>query len=331
MLETSSLIPVYGEIIADMDTPLTLFAKVAGEHRHIFLFESMEGGEKWGRYSFIGFDPLLTFVSAGDKVTISEAGRAGMTVREVSANPLQALRDLVGEMEAAEYEGLPRFCGGAVGFLGYDMVRFMEELPDDRPDHGLPDSSFMIPRIVLVYDSLKQKVTVVCWVKKEQGDSAAELYGAAISAIEEVIRRLRLPVPPEFAAVPDTAEAPAHSFTANMEKSRFCEMVERAKEYILAGDIIQVVLSQRFHTVTELPPTLIYRALRHINPSPYLFYLQQAMSSRSAVRRRSWCARTAITLNCGRSPAPENAATPKRKTGPWSANCWPTPKSGRST
>ena len=132
-LATAKLIPVCTEIIADLDTPLTLFAKIADAHSHIFLFESMEGGEKWGRYSFIGFDPLVTFESRHDQVHITEVRGAGRTEERSRTNPLQAIKALVERLQAAEVAGLPKFCGGAVGFLGYDMVRFMEDLPDSRP------------------------------------------------------------------------------------------------------------------------------------------------------------------------------------------------------
>lgn len=273
-LENSRLVPVYSEIIADLDTPLTLFAKVAGDHDHIFLFESMEGGEKWGRYSFIGFDPLLRFVSKGSSVTITETTADGDLVRELTDNPLSVLRSLISEYQAAEYAGLPRFCGGAVGFLGYDMVRFMEELPESMDPLDLPDSSFIIPRIVLVYDSLKQKVSVVCWVKNDGRGVPEEQYREAVDEIDQVIAKLQQPVPESFPLSCERGEGGGHSFTSNMAPEKFEEMVEKAKEYIRAGDIIQVVLSQRFHTKTNLDPHLLYRALRHINPSPYLFYIK---------------------------------------------------------
>ena len=274
LLENSRLIPVYTEIVADLDTPLTLFAKVAENHRHIFLFESMEGGEKWGRYSFIGFDPLLTFVSKGDTVTITEMTDHGPSEKVSHQNPLEALRALVGEFQAAEYDGLPRFCGGAVGFLGYDMVRFMEELPDSREPLNLPDSSFIIPRVVLAYDSLKQTVTIVCWMRQEGGCDAEELYGRARETIDRVVARLREAVPESFLLGSGGKVSKPHTFSSNMEEEQFTKMVEEAKEYIMAGDIIQVVLSQRFHTTTDISPTVLYRALRHINPSPYLFFLK---------------------------------------------------------
>lgn len=270
---TSKLIPLCAEIVADLDTPLTLFAKVVKEHRHIFLFESMEGGEKWGRYSFIGYDPLVTFSSKADKVTITEVKNGIYTDRISRENPIQALKNLVEELAAPEFEMLPKFCGGAVGFLGYDMVRFMEDLPDSRTPLDLPDSSFMIPEIVLVFDNLKQTVTVVCWSWCENVDSA-DLYQRAAKRIDEVVGTIKQPVPDNFFRESGRGCSGTHVFTSNMAEEQFCDMVERAKEYIRAGDIIQVVLSQKFHTLTELSPLVLYRALRHINPSPYLFFLQ---------------------------------------------------------
>jgi len=269
----SKLIPVCTEIVADLDTPLTLFAKIVEKDKHFFLFESMEGGEKWGRYSFIGFDPLVTFVSSGDNVTITEMKGEISNVRRFRGDPLKALKALIEDLAVPEYDMLPRFCGGAVGFLGYDMVRFMEDLPDQRQSLDLPDSSFMIPEIVLVYDNFKQTVTVVCWVWSGSDDADA-LYRHATRQIENVIAAIRKPVPSSVAKESGKRCPNPHVFTSNIEEKQFHLMVERAKEYIRAGDIIQVVLSQRFHTVTELSPLVLYRALRHINPSPYLFFLQ---------------------------------------------------------
>jgi len=272
-LATSKLIPVCTEIIADLDTPLTLFAKIADAHSHIFLFESMEGGEKWGRYSFIGFDPLVTFESRQDEVRIIEVHGEKRDEERLRTNPLHAIKALVKRLDAADVDGLPKFSGGAVGFLGYDMVRFMEELPDSRPSLDLPESAFMVPRIVLVHDSVRQTVTVVCWVRAEDGAAVPDLYNDAVRRIEEIIAVLKAPVPVQAHNSMCGISNP-HVFTSNMEPERFQAMVERAKEYIVAGDIIQVVLSQRFHTETDIDPTVLYRALRHINPSPYLFFLK---------------------------------------------------------
>ena len=267
------LIPVCTEIVVDLDTPLTLFSKVAEGNSHVFLFESMEGGEKWGRFSFIGYDPLVTFSSKNDSITLAEIKKGIKEARSFSSDPLQALKSLIEELGAAEYDHLPRFCGGAVGFLGYDMVRFMEELPDSRPATDFPDSAFMVPKIVLVHDSFKQTVTIVCWVQANESDGE-KLYHDTVQLIESVVAKIKRPVSSEFFDASHNDSSVQHVFTSNMAKEQFEDMVERAKEYIRAGDIIQVVLSQRFHTETNLSPLVLYRALRHINPSPYLFYLQ---------------------------------------------------------
>lgn len=270
----SRLIPICREIVADLDNPLTLFAKVARDKSHVFLFESMEGGEKWGRFSFIGYDPLVTFVSRGEDITLTEVQKGVRESRVFSSDPLRALKSMIDEFAAAEYDHLPRFCGGAVGFLGYDMVRFMEDLPDNRPAAEFPDSSFMVPKIVLVHDSFKQTVTIVCWVQVDEGDDGDVLYSDAVQLIDKVITEIKQPVSADFFAASQHNSTLSHDFSSNVEREQFTAMVERAKEYIVAGDIIQVVLSQRFHTKTELSPIVLYRALRHINPSPYLFYLQ---------------------------------------------------------
>jgi anthranilate synthase component I len=274
IMKTAGLVPVYRKIIADLDTPLTLFAKVAGQENHIFLFESMEGGEKWGRYSFIGFDPLLTFSSKGSKIDIESFAGELFKQPTPGTNPLEALQSMLEAFKAAENADLPRFCGGAVGFLGYDMVRFMEELPSDKDELDFPDSSFMIPRIVLIHDSFKQTVTVVCWVAADDSIPSRKLYDNGVSKINAVIDLLRAPVPVSFLGSSAQGSQTGHNFTSNMEKQEFCSMVEKAREYIKAGDIIQVVVSQRFHTKTDLNALDLYRSLRHINPSPYLFFLK---------------------------------------------------------
>jgi len=271
MADQSGLVPVHRTIIADLDTPLTLYAKVAGDRQHTFLFESMEGGEKWGRYSFIGLDPLLTFESCGETVTIATEGdKVGST--EKSSNPLVTLRELLASFNASTAPGLPRFYGGAVGFLGYDMIRFIEDIPDSNASIDIPDSSFMVPRLVLIHDSVLQEVTVVCNVVTSSAEDPAQLYLEATARIDDVVDLIRKPLQKNLSSKP--VDSVRHEFTSNMEQSAFEAMVDQAKEYILAGDIIQVVLSQRFHTHTELDPFLLYRSLRHINPSPYLFFLR---------------------------------------------------------
>ena len=292
-----SLVPVARELIVDLDTPLTIFAKLAGEQSHAFLFESLEGGEKWGRYSFIGFDPLLIFESRGEEVLIRRrlepsppaAGAAGGGTRGDEAapaaafreerrqgDPLRLLEELLAELNPAVADpSISRFGGGAVGFLGYDMVRFMERLPAQNPPlEGVPDSSFMVPRLILVYDNLKQRLTVVNWVLITPGADLEALHRRALTVLDELITGLLQAGPADLLGPMPGAEQPPPEFAANMSPDDFTAMVQRAKEYIRSGDIIQVVLSQRFETRTPVEPLRLYRALRHINPSPYLFYLR---------------------------------------------------------
>ncbi|MCI5222647.1 MAG: anthranilate synthase component I, partial [Candidatus Electrothrix sp. AR4] len=241
---------------------------------HAFLFESMEGGEKWGRYSFIGLDPLLTFTSSANKVSIFRADSETEEVRE-DLNPFCELRSLLASFNASKAPGLPRFYGGAVGFLGYDMIRFIEEIPDQHASLDIPDSSFIVPRLVLIHDSVNQTLTIVCNIVSDSeptDDATVALYQDGCDRIDRIIDRLRGPVPESLTAHATGYEK--HAFTSNMDEEDFSGMVERAKEYILSGDIIQVVLSQRFHTKTDIDPFHLYRSLRHINPSPYLFYLR---------------------------------------------------------
>ncbi len=288
MIEQAGLVPLHRTIVADLDTPLTIFAKVAEREKHAFLFESMEGGEKWGRYSFIGLDPLLSFSSVGNSVTLHRAGSEAETEMAVETeeiregvNPFKELRDLLASFNASTAPGLPRFYGGAVGFLGYDMIRFIEEIPDQHVPLDFPDSSFIVPRLVLIHDSVQQTLTVVCNVVPGKGADASDpsgtvdttaLYQDGCQRIDKIIELIRSPLPTSLTA--HAAGCSPHSFTSNMDEATYSGMVEQAKEYILSGDIIQVVLSQRFHTETTMDPFLLYRSLRHINPSPYLFYLR---------------------------------------------------------
>jgi anthranilate synthase component 1 len=269
MMEQAGLVPLHRTALADFETPLTIFAKIAKSEPHAFLFESMTGGEKWGRYSFIGLDPLLTFSSKGGQIRLTRSGQ-DKEIRD-HVNPLKELRELLKSFKASTAPGLPRFYGGLVGFLGYDMIRFIEDIPDSHAPLHIPDASFIVPRLVLIYDSVSQKLTVVCNAVPEAGKDAAALHADGCARIEAVLARLRQPLPESVCAA---AACGTHEFRSNMDEPTFCRMVEQAKEHILAGDIIQVVLSQRFQAKTALDPFLLYRALRHVNPSPYLFYLR---------------------------------------------------------
>ncbi len=263
----ANIIPVCGEMVVDMDTPLSLYKKM-GEGKYSFLFESLEGGEKWGRYSFMGFDPFLVAGSKGNTFWVQ--GPDGKIEKEVT-DPIESLKELMSSFVPASIEGLPRFYGGAVGYLGYDMVRFMERLPEYLEDSaGFHDSLFMFPSLLLVFDNIKQSLQIIYCAHKDEKTTLEELYNKAVSSIEEVKKKLKrgIDYPRPATGTGKTILEP------QVDQMRFEEMVKKAKEYIRAGDIIQVVLSQRFAGRSHLPPFEIYRVLRRINPSPYLYYLR---------------------------------------------------------
>lgn len=261
-----NLIPVYREILADLDTPVSAFLKL-GE-KPSFLLESLEGGEKWARYSFLGIRPSKIVRGRGRKVEIITAG--GAESLEVE-DPIFFLRDLMGGYRPVEVPGLPRFYGGLVGYLGYDMVRFIEELPDrGSPGLDMPDMFLMLTDTMLVFDNLRQTIKVVRSVHLD-GVPPEQAYAEAVGGIEDVISALRKPVAPP-ARMP--SNGPGEEFASSFgEREAFEEAVRRTKEYIRAGDVFQLVLSQRFERPSSAEPFDIYRALRVINPSPYMYFL----------------------------------------------------------
>jgi anthranilate synthase component 1 len=264
-----NLIPVYREILADTETPVTALMKLA-DRPHLFLLESVEGGEKWGRYSFLGTDLLATFRVRGDEVLIEENG----TVRRLphGGDPLRFLKELLGRYRPVPVEGLPRFFGGAVGYLGYDMVRYFEKLPA-AAGGGVPtdDAVFVVTDSLVIFDNVRHTIKIVACAVTEGEDDLRPVYDKALRRIDAMTDLLKAPRPgkPAAAARPDTP--PFHS---NMTPDAFKSMVVKAKEYIVQGDIIQVVLSQRFQRDSAVDPVDLYRALRHVNPSPYLFFLR---------------------------------------------------------
>jgi len=264
-----NLIPVYSDILADMETPVSAFQKI-NSGKHSFLLESVEGGEKWARYSFLGFNPSIIFRSKGNTVEIIR-GQKTEEWKNVKS-PLDKLRDLMREYKPVKMDGLPRFFGGAVGYLSYDMVRFFEELPDNTTDDlNIYDSFFVITDTILIFDNLKQNIKVVSNVYLNKGSSLESLYREATRKIDSIVSRLKEPLMRK--SMPITNQ-PSLNITSNLSKEEFENTVAKAKEHIVAGDIIQVVLSQRFQTQADIDPMNIYRSLRIINPSPYMFYLK---------------------------------------------------------
>jgi anthranilate synthase component 1 len=261
-----NLIPVYREIMGDLETPVAAFLKL-DQGDFSFLLESVEGGEKWGRYCFLGGDPSIIFQSKGRRVEITRDGQS--EVHE-GVDPLDALKHLMAEFHPVEVEGLPRFFGGAVGYLSYDMVRFFERLPERTVDDlNLPDAMFMLTDTIVIFDHMLQKIKVVSNALVDGPPEKA--YQQAIAKIERLISRLRQLPPPRPAR---QSPAGALALTSTFTKEAYEGVVERAKEYIRAGDIIQVVPSQRLEAAIEVDPFDIYRTLRTVNPSPYMFYLK---------------------------------------------------------
>ena len=265
MAGTSNTIPVYRDILADTETPVSAFMKI-DDGGDAFLLESVEGGEKWGRYSFLGTGARAVIKSRAKTVEITEGGET----RSVEGDPIEVFRDYMSRFNAAEVEGAPRFFGGAIGYLGYDVVRHIERLPDTaKKDLDVDDIYFIVTDTFLVFDNVENKIKVVCSAYIEEGDDPDEVYRESLKKIDALIERLRSGRVPEGAA-PVSGSA----VTSNFARGDFLGAVEKVKEYVRAGDVIQTVISQRFETPLDCEPFDIYRSLRIINPSPYMFFLR---------------------------------------------------------
>jgi anthranilate synthase component 1 len=264
---------VWTTLVADLETPVSAFLKIAGNRPLSFLLESVEGGAVRGRYSIIGLEPDVIWRSVAGKADINRTPRAnkdGFT--SCNEAPLAALRTLVAESHIALPDVLPPMAAGIFGYLGYDMVRLMEALPEPGPDPiGLPDAVLVRPTIVVVFDAVKDTITVVTPVRPENGVSEKTALARASERLALVVDALDQPLD-HSAAKPNGGSLTVLP-TSNTTPAEFERMVNAAKEYIAAGDIFQVVLSQRFEAPFELPPFALYRALRRTNPSPYLYFL----------------------------------------------------------
>lgn len=274
--EQGNLIPVYKEILADMETPVSAFMKInTGDYS--YLLESVEGGEKIGRYSFLGSDPSLVFKSKGLNIEVVENKHTSKF--KTTSDPLIELKKILARYKFVPVKGLPRFCGGLVGYFSYDMVRFFEELPDNNPDDlDLDDSVFVLTDTILIFDRVSHTIKVVS--NAHVTGSASRAYEEALKKIEKLIKQLRsTPVPhykQRFLEADNlkTQKTSSLKVDSNFTKKEFEGIVCKAKKYIRAGDIVQTVLSQRFQTKLKCPAFDIYRTLRSINPSPYMYYLK---------------------------------------------------------
>ncbi len=266
-----NLIPVSRQILADMETPVSAFRKIDSGN-YAFLLESVEGGEQWGRYSFLGSNPSLVLRASGGHVEVLR-GEAREVLPE-GADPVAALKHLLSAYRMVSAPGLPRFTGGMVGYLGYDIVRHIERLPSlAKDDLGLPEAVFLLTDTLLVFDNVSHRITVIsnAHVDDKSPGGVERAYRESQQKIDAIIAALRRPVGASLGrSVP---EGPL-TFDSTFSRDGFCRAVEQGKEYIRAGDIIQVVLSQRLSLRTEADPFNVYRALRVVNPSPYMYYLR---------------------------------------------------------
>jgi anthranilate synthase component 1 len=265
---------VWTTLVADLETPVSAFLKIGGSKSGpspSFLLESVEGGAVRGRYSIIGLEPDIIWRANGARAEINRDARHGGTFTVCPQKPLEALRALIAESQITLPENLPPPAAGVFGYLGYDTVRLMEKLPEPNPDIiGIPDAVLVRPTLVVVFDAVKDTITVVTPVRPAVGIDAKTAFARATERLTRVVEGLDRPLDKSADVDPGPLAANAMSNTTPEE---YRAMVLRAKEYIAAGDIFQVVLSQRFETPFTLSPFALYRALRRVNPAPFLYFL----------------------------------------------------------
>jgi anthranilate synthase component 1 len=262
-----NLVPLCREILADLQTPVSAYLRVAADRGRSFLLESVEGGEALARYSFLGRDPYCVVRARGRRLEIEEGGRT----RVEEGDPLERLQAVLAQTRPVTVPGLPRFTGGAVGYFGYDLIRLRERLPERvKDDLGLPDLVLGFYDTLLAFDHLKHRILIIAGVRAPEGGGSAALergYAEARARIDDLERALAAPLRPPPAAQGKGRPA----LESNFGRPEFETAVARAKEQIAAGEIFQVVLSRRQQRPLAVPPVSVYRALRTINPSPYMF------------------------------------------------------------
>ena len=270
LVKQGNLIPVYQELLMDLETPLSFFKRLERD-RYSFLLESVEGSERWARYSFLGTRPQRIFKARGNDVEIIEHGKS----RKLSSDaPLKILEQLLHGYRPVTVPGVPPFFGGALGYVSYNAVEQLHEIANDKSDPlGLPEIFFVFVQTLVAFDNLKHTIKIIDNVHVDEPTNLRRAYDASVRRIRKVISSLQKK--PRGIEPRDLTQAQGkRNFRSNLTQAGFEKSVSRAKEYIKAGDIIQVVLAQRLETETQTDPFEIYRALRFINPSPYMFYLE---------------------------------------------------------
>lgn len=263
---SANVIPVCREILADMETPVSLLKKIHADSEAVFLLESVEGGEKWGRYSFIGTSARATVRVYAEAVEVAENGETRTIAHH--GDPLTVLRELMAAYRPAEVNGLPRFWGGLVGFFTYESVSFFEAIPHHLPEEK-PLAHFIIADELLIFDNIKNTLLCVVIAFPENPDQAAACFDTAFERLRALEEKM-LALPKE---APSCSEMADVALAARTEPEDFRAKVAKVKEYIRSGDIIQAVISQEFSGPSKIDPFSLYRAQRYINPSPYLYYL----------------------------------------------------------
>ena len=265
LAQLGTFVPVYKEIVADLLTPVSAFLKIAEHSDYAFLLESVEGGEQVGRYSFLGKDPFLILKSRGGKTMVERAGETSESDKAF----IPTLRDLMAGFTSPFVPDLPRFTGGAVGYLGYDAAAWFEPVKLQAALEEQDEAGFMLFDTVLAFDHVRHRILIIANARITGDDDLESLYQFARAKIGFVERELERTL-----SKPPKPEAAALEMTSNVTREEFEQMVRTAKEYIAAGDVYQVVLSQRFEAAVAADPFTVYRALRHVNPSPYMYFIR---------------------------------------------------------
>ena len=266
---------VHARLAADLDTPVSVMLKLAGGRADSFMLESVTGGEVRGRYSIVGTKPDLVWRCRGTRAEMNRRARYEEAWQTEQAGPLESLRSLIAESRIDLPEGLPQAAAGLFGYLGYDMIRLVERLPEPNPDViGVPDAMLLRPSVVAVLDGVKGEVTVVAPAWAGSGLTARAAYAQAAERVMDAVRDLERGAVAESREIGEAADLPEP--VSNFTKDGYAEAIEKAKAYIRAGDVFQVVPSQRWAQPLPVPPFSLYRSLRRTNPSPFMFYFDLA-------------------------------------------------------
>ncbi|MDD2479785.1 MAG: anthranilate synthase component I family protein [Victivallaceae bacterium] len=269
LAKRGNVVPVYQDMLADLETPVSVLNRFM-DHEHVALFESVEGGERWGRYSVIGINPFGIFQVTKGVPSYTEHGKT--EILDASNGAFFALRQILKRYQVVQVPGMPRFFAGALGYLGYNAIAEFEKMPEPKRPLTEQTAYFMLLNQAVVFDNVTHTMRLVSCAQINEGDDARKVYDRACKQITELKNQLEKPHPIEKSVGSfDPAD-----IKSNMTREYFNEMAAKAKEYITAGEIIQVVLSQRFTAPTKASPIQLYRALRLINPSPYMIFLKTA-------------------------------------------------------